>query len=182
MGIALDVSPNTSFQRSLFLARSLGTFHLCNASKNSFAPVGLKFLLDRIASLTKSDMFKPEMVSPSIFTCPVLSHVITSGFAFKRDKSAMALRHMVQGIGSTTSASDNCDSARCSSFLTGLGVSFCRLSNLSLSGQNVRSQAHVFGCQLMAVDHQVPIGSARSIAKRFHEVVGTSRKHLFRQR
>ena len=33
----------------------------------------------------------------------------------------------------------------------------------------------------MAVDHQIPIGSARSIAKRFHEVVGTPREHLFRQ-
>ena len=54
--------------------------------------------------------------------------------------------------------------------------------NLSLARQDVRSQAHVFGCQLVAVDHQIPIGSARSIAKPFHEVVGTSRKHLFRQR
>ena len=129
MGIALVVSPNTSFQRSSFLARLLGTFNLFNASKNSFAPVGLKFLLDRIASLTKSDMFEPGMVSHSIFTCPVLSHVITSGFAFKRDKSAVALGRMVLGIGSITSSSDNCGSARSSSFLTGLGVSFCRLSS-----------------------------------------------------
>ena len=54
-------------------------------------------------------------------------------------------------------------------------LSTFHVRNLSLSGQNVRSQAHVFGCQLMAVDHQIPIGSARSIAKRFHEIVGTNK-------
>ena len=53
-----------------------------NAWKNSFAPVGLKSFLNLIASLTKSEMFEPGMVSPSIFTCPVLSHVIILGFAF----------------------------------------------------------------------------------------------------
>ena len=88
-----------------------------SAWKNSFAPVGLKSFLNFIASLTKSEMFEPGMVSPSIFTCPILSHVITSGFAFKRHKSAVALARMVLGMDSTTLASDNCGSARCSSFL-----------------------------------------------------------------
>ena len=62
------------------------------------------------------------------------------------------------------------------------GLSTFHVRNLSLSGQYVRSQPHVFGRELMAIDHQIPIGSARSIPKRFHEVVGTSREHLFRQR
>ena len=61
-------------------------------------------------------------------------------------------------------------------------LSTFHVRDLSLSGQNVRSQAHVFGCQLVAIDHQISVGSARGIAKRFHEIVGTSRKHLFRQR
>ena len=61
-------------------------------------------------------------------------------------------------------------------------LSTSHVRDLSLSGQNVHSQPHVFGCQLMAIDHQIPIGSARGIAKRFHEIVGTSREHLFRQR
>ena len=61
-------------------------------------------------------------------------------------------------------------------------LSTFHVRDLSLSRQNVRSQAHVFGHQLMAIDHQISIGPARGIAKRFHEVVGTSREHLFRQR
>ena len=133
VALAVDVSPTNCFHRSWFLTKSLGTFILDNAWKNSFEPVGLKFFLDLIASLTKSEMFEPGMVSPSIFTCPVLSQVITSGFAFKRDKSAVALGRMVLGMDSTTSSSDNCGSARCSSFLTGVGVSFCRLSSKKCS-------------------------------------------------
>ena len=61
-------------------------------------------------------------------------------------------------------------------------LSTFQVRNLSLSGQYVRSQAHVFGCQLVAIDHQIPVGPACGIPKRFHEVVGTSREHLFRQR
>ena len=114
------------FHRFWFLTKSLGTFSLDNAWKNSFAPVGLKSFLNLIASLTKSEMFEPGIVSPSIFTSPVLSHVIISGFAFKRDKSAVALGRMVLGMGSTTSASDNQGSTCCSSFMT--GISFCRLN------------------------------------------------------
>ena len=72
-----------------FLPKSLGTFILVNASKNSLEPSGLKFFVDRIASLTRSEMLDPVVVSPSIFTLPVLSHVITSGLAFKRFKSAL---------------------------------------------------------------------------------------------
>ena len=129
VGMVLGVSASTYFQHSSFLARSLSMFNLFNTSKNSFKPVGLKFLLDRIASLTKSDMFEPRMVSLSIFTWPILSRIITSGFAFKQDKSAVALGRMVLGMGSTTSASDNCGSACCSSFFTGLGISFCCFSS-----------------------------------------------------
>ena len=47
-------------------------------------------------------------------------------------------------------------------------LSTFHVRDLSLSGQNVRSQAHVFRCQLMAIDQQIPIRSARGIAKRFH--------------
>ena len=61
-------------------------------------------------------------------------------------------------------------------------LSTFHVRNLSLSGQYVRSQPHVFGRQLVAIDHQIPVGPARGITKRFHEVVGTSREHLFRQR
>ena len=60
-------------------------------------------------------------------------------------------------------------------------LSTFHVPDLSLSRQNVGSQVDVFGCQLVAIDHQIPVRSARSIAKRFHEVVGTPRKHLFRQ-
>ena len=47
---------------------------------------------------------KSHSIADQIFTCPVLSHIIIPGFAFKRDKSAVALERMVLGMGSTTSA------------------------------------------------------------------------------
>ena len=108
VALALDVSPNSSFHRSSFLTKSLGTFSLDNAWKNSFAPVGLKFFLDLIASLSKSDMFESGMVSPSILTCLVLSHVITSGLVFYRFNRAVALERIDLGMGSTTTTSDSC--------------------------------------------------------------------------
>ena len=114
---ALEHDPKTSKKFcGVFLTKFLGTFILFKTSKNSFEPAGLKLFLNLIASLTKSEMFELGLVSPSIFTCPVLSRVIISGFAFKRDKSAVALGRMVLGTGSTTSASDNCGWARCSLF------------------------------------------------------------------
>ena len=83
-------------------------FILDKTRKNSFDPVGLKFFLALRASEIKSEMFDCGMFSPSSFTCPVLSHVITSGHSFKRFKIAVALGRIVLGIGSTTTASDNC--------------------------------------------------------------------------
>ena len=67
-------------------------------------------------------------------------------------------------------------------------VSFCAHSlntfhvrDLYLPGQNVRSQPHIFGRELMAIDHQIPIRPVCGVAKRFHRVVCTSWKHSFRQ-
>ena len=69
-------------------------------------------------------MLDPGMVSPSIFTRPVLSHVITSGLVFQQFKRAVALGRIVLGMGSTTSASGDCGSTGSSLFTaraTGVG-------------------------------------------------------------
>lgn len=81
-------------------------------------------------------MSEPEICRPSRLSCLDSSQEITSGLAFKRFKSAVAHVRIVQGICSTTSASDKCG-FYCGkmSFLfsgldairtVGMSLSFCR--------------------------------------------------------
>ena len=62
-------------------------------------------------------------------------------------------------------------------------LSTFHVRNLSLSRQDVGSQAHIFGRELVTINEQISVEAARAIAKRFHghEVLGTSGKYLFRQ-